>query len=324
MTQRMISGFLCTLAALLTGAAAQAADFPAPGTPIQLIVGYAAGGTTDSAARVMASGLEKELKTSVQVVNKPGAASQTALTQLVKSRPNGYTLAYAVLPTVITHYLDPERDAPYTRKNFQAIALHFHVPMVLAVDVKNPIQTLKDLVEAARAKPETITVSDSGLMGTPHMAVLMLEHVAGVKFASVHFDGGQPSVTALLGGHVAVLAGGIPDAAPNVKAGNFRVVGIADDQTSDLLPGVPTMKTQGYDVLIASSTGIVAPAGTPKDIVARLSQAVKAVLDSEEGKKRTVDLGVTPRYMDAATYDKYWAEQEARIGPILQAVRGKK
>ncbi|MBI3709736.1 MAG: tripartite tricarboxylate transporter substrate binding protein [Proteobacteria bacterium] len=315
---------LYLLLALLPGAAdVEAATFPTPGTPIQLIVPYAAGGSVDSNARLMAAGLEKQLGVPVQVVNKPGAASQLALSQLVKTRPNGHTLSYAVLPTVVTHYLDPERDAPYTRKNFQPIALQYHVPAVLAVQTASPYPTLRDLVAAAKAKPESITISDSGLLGTPHMTVLVLEQVAGVRFASVHFDGGAPSVTALLGGHVEVLAGTIPDAVQNMKAGKFRVLGIADDRTSEFLPGVETMRSQGYDVLIASSTGIVAPAGTPKDVVDVLTNAVKTVIASEEVKKRTYEFGVTPRYMNPDEYAAYWEQQEARLGPLLKALRAK-
>src|SRR5512147_253547 len=101
----------CLVAGILLSTGASAASFPAPRTPVTIIVGYAAGGTVDAAARLMAADLEKELGTPVQIANKPGAASQVALSQLAISQPNGYTLAYAVLPTVMTHYLDPDRKA---------------------------------------------------------------------------------------------------------------------------------------------------------------------------------------------------------------------
>jgi tripartite-type tricarboxylate transporter receptor subunit TctC len=172
-------------------------SFPA-GKPITIIVPYAAGGTTDVGARLLAELLEKELSTPVQVVNKPGSASQVGLTELVNAKPDGYTLSYGVLPTIITHYLDPERRAPYTRENFQPVALHHLVPAMLAVRTDSPYKTLNDLIEAAKANPGQIKVSDSGLMANPHLSVLLLERAAGVRFASVHFDGGAPSVTALL------------------------------------------------------------------------------------------------------------------------------
>lgn len=257
--------------------------FPA-GRPITIVVPYAAGGTTDAGARFLAPRLEEELSTKVIIVNKPGAASQTALQGLLSSAPDGYSLSYAVLPTVITHYSDPARNAPYSRKDFQPVALHHLTPAVIAVQAKSPYKTLKDFVEAARANPGKITISDSGLMANPHMCVLMLERAAGVRFGSVHFDGGAPSVTALLGGHVTALSGGTSDAAAHFKSGQFRVLGVAAEQESEFLPGVPTMKAQGYDVITVSATGIVAPGGTPKEVVDMLTAAIKKIVATEDHK----------------------------------------
>jgi tripartite-type tricarboxylate transporter receptor subunit TctC len=271
----------------------------------------------------MAAGLEKELMTSVQVVNKPGAASQLGLTELARAAPDGYTLSYVVLPTVTTHYLVPGRDAIYTRKNFQPIAMHHYVPQVLAVKADSPYKTLKDLVEAARANPETIKVSDSGLMAVPHTQVLMLQRAAGVRFASVHFTGGAPSVTALLGGHVDVLAGATADALPHKASGAFRVLGIAAEQPDKSMPEVPTMKSQGYDVVAASATGIVAPAGTPQNVVDTLTRAMKKVIDSDEHQKKLQQLALEPYYLDPAAYTKLWEETEVRMKPILENIAPK-
>lgn len=313
----------CLVAGILIATGAGAANFPASRTPVTIIVGYAAGGTVDAAARLMAADLEKELGTPVQVLNKPGAASQVGLTQLVNSLPSGSTLAYAVLPTIMTHYLDPDRAAPYTRRSFQPIGLHFHVPAMLAVQTASRYKTLKDLVDAAKAAPGRITISDSGLLGTPHLCVLMLEQAAGVRFGSVHFDGGAPSVTALLGGHVDVLAGAISDAVPNFKAGNFRVLGIAGDQPSEFLPGAPTMISQGFAVETASATGLLAPAGTPQEIVDVLTSAMRKVIASPQHAKRLNDLGVTPRHLTPDEYTTFWAKYEDRVGSVLKALRGK-
>jgi tripartite-type tricarboxylate transporter receptor subunit TctC len=311
------------LASLVGASVAMAQSFPEEGRTITLMVPYAAGGTVDGTARLMAAGLEEELGTTVQVVNKPGAASQVAMTTLLQAEPDGYTLSYAVLPTVITHYMDPERDAPYAREDFQKIGLHFVVPALLAVNTDSPYQTVGDLVAAARENPGGIKVSDSGLMATPHMQLLMLELAEDVKFASVHFDGGAPSVTALLGGHVDVLAGSIGDAVPNVKAGNFRVLGIADTEPSAYLPDVPTMASQGIDVVTYSATGIVGPPEMPEEIVSTLSEAMEKVIAREEHQERLTQYGVTSRYLRPDDYDAFWAEYEGRVGPVIEAVRGK-
>jgi tripartite-type tricarboxylate transporter receptor subunit TctC len=309
---------------LSVGAATSGADaqsFPVKGKPITIIVPYAAGGVTDTGARLMAAGMEKELGTSVQVVNKAGAASQLGLTELSRAAPDGYTLSYAVLPTVTTHYLDPTRAAVYTRVNFQPIGMHHLTWMMLAVRTDGPYKTLRDLVEAARAKPESIKISDSGLMAVPHSQVLMLERVANVQFASVHFSGGAPSVTALVGGHVDVLAGSTADALANKKTGLFRVLGVAAEQPDSSMPEVPTMKSQGYDVVAASVAGILAPAGTPKPVVDTLTAAMKKVIESKDHSDKLIELGIGPYYRDPDGYTQYWIDTENRMKPLLQNLK---
>jgi tripartite-type tricarboxylate transporter receptor subunit TctC len=311
--QGLLLGMGCT--------GARAANFPAPGRSITLMVPYAPGGGTDTGARLMAAALEPLLKTSVQVVNRPGAGSEVGLTQLVRARPDGYTLSYVVVPTVVTHYLDPARAAIYTRTSFQPIGRHYVSPSILAVRSDSAYHTLKDLVEAARAHPGAITVSDSGLMGVPNLCTLMLGHVAGVQFSPVHFDGGAPSIMALLGSHVEVLAGGTSDAAPYRKTGEFRVLGISDDQPDWSMPDIPTMRSQGYDVIAVSNTGVVAPAGTPPDVVAVLTNAMKTVIESPDHQQKIRAISNTPAYLDPAGYTQVWIDMERRVKPILAALR---
>jgi tripartite-type tricarboxylate transporter receptor subunit TctC len=294
-----------------------AEEWPERGHPITLIVPYAPGGATDTGARLMAAGLEPILHTSIQVVNRAGAASQVGLTQLVRSKPDGYTLAYLVVPTVVTHYLDPVRAAIYTRASFQPIGRHYVSPAMLAVRSDSPWHTLKDLVDAARARPGAVTVSDSGLMGVPNFETLMLAHAAGVTFKPVHFDGGAPSVTALLGGHVDVLAGGTVDAIAYKKSGQFRVLGVSSTAPDFSMPDIPTMQSQGWDVLAESNTGMVAPAGTPPAVIQTLTAAMKAVIDQPEQQAKLRAIALTPAYLDPAGYSQVWAENEARVKPIL-------
>jgi tripartite-type tricarboxylate transporter receptor subunit TctC len=321
-TRRRTVAVLAAAPVAMAGPRARAAGFPEHGRPISIIVPYAPGGVTDTGARIMAAALEPLLHTSVQVINRPGAASQVGLTELVRSKPDGYTLSYVVLPTVVTHYLDPKRQAIYTRQSFQPVAMHHLVPQVLAVRTDSPYRTLKDLVEAARANPGGLKVADSGLLGVPHSCVLMLQLAADVKFSSVHFTGGAPSITALLGGHVDVLAGATADALPQVKAGAFRVLGVAAEQPDWSMPQVPTMKAQGYDVIAASATGIVAPAGTPADVVAVLTGAMRQVIESPDHAKRLHDLALTPYYLDPAAYTKVWIDNENRMKPLLAKLAG--
>jgi tripartite-type tricarboxylate transporter receptor subunit TctC len=306
-------------AAQPTTAPAAKAAFPDKGKTISIIVPYAAGGTTDAGARLLAAGLEKEFGSPVQVVNKAGASAQLGVTDLFQAKPDGYTLIDGVLPTIINHYVDTTRNSPYkSRQDFQLVAHHFLTPQMLAVRADSPYKNLKDLVDAAKAKPESIKVSDSGLLANPHLTTLMLERASGAKFASVHFDGGAPSVTALLGGHVDVLAGGISDAVATLKAGNYRMLGVADTQPSEFYPTVPTFQSQGFDVVSVSSTGVIAPKGTPKEIVSILTTAIKKVLSTDDQKKRLSDLGISVKYMDPDQYGAFWDDTESRTGPIFK------
>ncbi len=317
----ILAAAVLLLSAVTATPAAVAADYPEHGRPITMIVGYAPGGATDTAARLMAAAMEPLLHTSVQVVNRPGAGSQVGLTQLVRAKPDGYTLSYVVIPTVVTHYLDPTRGAIYTRASFQPIGQHYVTPAVLAVRSDGPYHTLKDLVEAARARPDAITVSDSGLMGVPNFATLMLGLAAGVHFRSVHFDGGAPSVTALLGSHVDALAGGAVDALPYKKTGEFRVLGVATDQPDWSMPDAPTMRSQGYDVIAISITGIVAPAGTPSDVVSVLTKAMQTVIVSPDHQSKLRSMALTPAYLDPAGFTKVWIDAENRVKPVLASLR---
>ena len=215
------------------------------------------------------------------------------------------------------------RCAIYTRKSFQPVAMHWVSWMMLAVQADSPYRTLKDLVEAARAAPGAIKVSDSGLLGTPHSAALSLELAAGVRFSSVHFGGGAPSVTALLGGHVQVLAGGVSDGLPNLRAGNFRILGVASDAPDPAMPEVPTMRQQGYDVLMASIGGLVAPAGTPRPIVDLLAAEMKKIIESPEHRKQLADFGTAPYFHGPEEFDRIWAENEERVKPLLAQLQNR-
>jgi len=168
-----------------------------------------------------------------------------------------------------------------------------------------------------------IKVSDSGLMGTPHLCYAVLESVSSTKFMAVHFNGGAPSVTALVGGHVDVLAGATGDALPNLQAGNFRVLGVASEWPDPSMPDVPTMKSQGFDVVVESVPGIVAPAGTPPAVVDRLTRAIRKVLESPAHQAKLKALGITPYYRDPEAYSKLWIDTENRMKPVMEKLAGR-
>jgi tripartite-type tricarboxylate transporter receptor subunit TctC len=294
--------------------------WPAPGRPVQIIVPYAPGGGVDTAARMIAAGLEREMGGQFQVLNRPGAGSQIGATEMTRARPDGQTLLFGVLPTLITHYLDPSRNARYTRRDFRPVALHHVSPVSFAVKTGSPHVSMRDLVAAARARPEAISIGDSGLMATPHLGVLMLEAAAGARFTAVHFAGGAPSVTAVLGGHVEVVAGGGSDVLGPMTEGAFRVLGTTGESRDPLLPAVPTLREQGFDVVVASAGGLIAPAGTPDAIVGSLAQAMRSVMAQPAYDEAMRRFGLVPEWQGPAAYAAYWDRDEERMRPVMAAI----
>ncbi len=313
-----ITGAMVFLTGALLSFPAWAADFPQKGKAIQVLVGFAAGGSSDAGARILASGMEKELGTSVVVVNKPGASSQIAYTTLTQAKPDGYTIGNTNFPSAVVSYLDPARKATYTRKNFDLLALHVIDPGLIAVKKESPFKTVKDVVEAARANPKKVRISTTGIQSDEAFAILQFQKMTGAHFAMVHFSQGiAPAMTAFLGGKIDVFCGNVGDLLSQFKSGEVRILGIMDDQPSPFYPGVKTFEEQGYKLYSSSSRGFAAPAGTPKEIVNTLSEAIKKAVAAEEHKKRMADMGLTIRYMDAAGYAKYWDEYETMLKDLL-------
>ena len=301
-----------------TSAPAAKVDYPQKGRSITAIVPFAAGGATDISARVVRPFMERELGTPIQIVNKGGGGSQVGNTEVALAKPDGYTLAYMAMPTIITSYLDPERKAAYTRKSFEPVGRPTADSIVIAVRADSPYKTVKDLMDAAKASPEKIKAAVSGPMSVNHIPMLMMERQSGVKFAAVHFDGSRPGITAMLGGHVDTAFALVSEVQPQFKAGEIRVLAVLDSQESEFLPGVPTLESQGYKIYMLSSHAIAAPAGTPREIVNLLSSTLKKVVDNPDVKARLKNAGQNPRYLDAEQLAAFWEQSEAEIRPLME------
>lgn len=293
-------------------------DFPAKGKTITIIVPLAAGGSTDINARLTAPPMEKELGVPVQIVNRPGAGQQTGLTEVARVASDGYTLTTLSIPSALSIYLDPARKAVFGRKSFEPVANQTRMAFVLAVTPGSPFKTTKDVFDAAKANPNKIRFATDGLLSANHLIMLELQRRAGAQLAMVHFSGGGEALPALLGGHVDV---GLPTVAQMpglVKEGKLRALGIADPKENSALPGVTTLASQGYPGTVVNTGGIAAPAGTPKEIVTILSQAIKKAMDDPQYKQQTAELGFTLEYLDAAGFAKYWDESEATVAALVQ------
>lgn len=306
-----------TVASIVSVGPAGANDFPEKGRTITMIVPFSAGGSTDVSARILAAGLEKELGTTVQVVNKPGAGSQLAVTDLLRARPDGYTIGYLTLPHVVTLYTDRDRQAPFSRKDLVPIAMHASDPQLLTVSASSPYKTAKELIDAARAQPGKIKGAAVGILGPEHLAMLQIERATGARFAKVQFDGGAPAMAAVLGDHVDFYTGTLGVFASAAKANTVRFLGVLDSEKNPLTPDVPTLASQGFEVLSYISRIVTVRAGTPQPIIDRLSSAIKKVTESEDHKARILAMGLTLRYMSPTETARFWDQVEATVSPLI-------
>ena len=264
--------------AMVLAAGVAAAEYPEK--PIQVIVGYSAGGGTDVMARTVAPFLEKYLGNGASIVikNMPGASGQIGVTEVANADPDGYTLGSYNLPGMMARTLD--RKAGYSADSFTYLANVVNDPNVFVTPKKSDIDTFAKLVAAAKADPGAITVGMSSLGGDDHFALTKLQNVTGTEYTIVPFKGSAPTRTALMGGHVAMAILNVSEVAKFQE--QINILGVALAKRSEFAPDVPTFKEQGFDLLNGSMRGIIAPKGLPKDVEAKLLDAFRQMADDPE------------------------------------------
>lgn len=302
---------------LALAAAASTASAAYPEKPIQLVVPYGAGGSTDLLARAIAQVAPRYVAQPLVVVNKPGGGAIPGRVEVLKSAPDGYTLLFGYgsgEDLVVPH----QRDLPYdAMKDFVPVARMSVHSIVLAVPAGSPYQTLADLVKAGKGKPLTAAVSTKG--AAVDIAYRLFGSKAGLDVTTVPGSGGADAITRLVGGH-ADFGGGHPsEVLPHVKAGRLRALAVALEQRDASMPDVPTFKELGYDVVTAGSVkGIAAPKGTPKEVVSYLDARMKEIASDAEFKKIMADLGQPVMYLPGAEYGPWLQRASAQYGELLK------
>lgn len=309
-------------AAAPTSAPAKKVDFPEKGKAITLIVPFSAGGASDVSARTLAPYLEKELGVPIAVVNKAAGMTQQANTDLATAKPDGYTIGIIDIPSVNVTYLMPERGAVYTQKSFIPLWMYEYRSPGWAVKTDSPFKTLKDMIDAAKAKPDTIKVGDSGLHNPWHLATLAASKAAGISVVSVHFDGGGANTTALLGGHIDVSTQSLYNAASAIKNGQMRMLAIMSGERDKYLPDIPTFKELGYNVTFQTWYPVCVPAGTPKEVTDILTSALKkAGTNPDFVKKAEQNQATLAPPMTQAEIEKLWSDYDATVKPFLEMAK---
>lgn len=298
MRRRFILGFLAVF--LLSGILPlQAADFPTK--EVQVIIPWAAGGATDLIFRALAATSGKYLGQAVVVINRPGGAGAVGYTEGAQAPPDGYTLTAAVTPLAI---LPHQVKTSFTYKSFEPIINFVSDPSMFLARSDAPWKTLKEFLEYAKKNPNMITVGNSGAGGGVHLVALAFEKAAGVQFNHIPFSGGGPSVTALLGGHINAVSVSPPEGITHVSAGKLKIIALFADKRLEMFPNVPTVKEQGINFSMGMWRGLVAPKGTPAEVIKKLHDAFRKGMDDPVFKKNAADMSVNLHYLSPEAFGK--------------------
>jgi len=312
---------LGTSSAVLLPALASAQD-AYPTRAITILNAFPPGGANDLVTRPMASALEPIFKQPVVVETKAGAAGAVGAQYAANARPDGYTLL-AHLPS-ISGFASVDtlfgRTPKFTRADFIPIARLTEGPMVLVVNDQQPYKTLKEFVDDAKANPNKLLFSSSGLYGALHLPTALLTKAAGIQLRHLPTAGGGPALTAVLGNNAQAVVTSVAAANAQIKAGKLRALACFSPQRAAATPDVPTLKELGYDVEFSIWCGLFAPKGTPEPVIARLRAETKRAVDTEQFKNAIANIGDVVAYMDQPEFKAFWDADAKRVEAAVQAI----
>jgi tripartite-type tricarboxylate transporter receptor subunit TctC len=312
----LLKGLLVAGAALAL-CTAQAQTYPAK--PVSLVVGFAPGGSADSLARLLAQKLGSSLGQPVVVDNKPGAGGTIATAAVAASKPDGYTLLMVTSGHAGSAALYPKLSYD-TLKSFEPVAKVGASPVVIVAPASAPYKQLKDVIDAARKSPGKLNyAAGGGGATTTSLAAEFLKNEAKIDMVMVPYKGSGPALTALLSGEVD-LGFDIPSSAlPHIKAGKLRPLAVTTKTRSSVLPDVPTVAEQGMAGFeVTGWFGVLAPAGTPAEVITRLNKEINAVLSDPETKNKLQGNGVEATPGSPADFGKLIASETQRYGDAIR------
>ena len=307
-----------------TGAALATAALPAlaqsgwPSRPIRIVVPYTAGGFTDQMARLLTVGLQKQLGQPVVIDNKPGANSIIGVEAVAKAAPDGHTFGVVIPAFTANTTLYPK--LPYNpRKDLVGVSLMGVSPLVAAVAPNAPFKTVKELVAYAKANPGKVSFASSGTGSAAHLTSELLKSLTQTFMVHIPYRGAAPALTDLLGGQVPLFLDPPPNLIQPAKAGRITLIGVASEKRLPMLPDVPTFIEQGIPGMVGSTwASMIAPAGTPRDIVKRMSDAVNAIIQSEETKVKLEAMGTFGEGTTPEACDAFLATETTKWGKVIR------
>jgi tripartite-type tricarboxylate transporter receptor subunit TctC len=308
--------FLRLLLALGIAFPAFAQDWPSK--PVRFVSPYPPGGSVDPLARMFAAKIGESLKTQFIVENRTGASGIIGTDHVAKSAPDGYTFVFIFDTHAVHQALNPK--LPFDPvKDFSPVMIVGYAPMAITTGTMKPFKTFADVIAAAKAKPDHVTLGNVGNGSLAHLTTIVLNQAAGVKLVPVPYKGGGPLSLDLIGGQVDLAMASTAAQAQHVRGGKMRALVLTGDKRSHTMPDVPTLKELGIDVVAHAWWGILAPAGTPKPIIDKLVLELrKAIALPEVSKMLQETQGMEVIALGPEATQKWIVDNIARWGKVVK------
>ena len=316
----IVSGVLVAMGMVVGGSTvAGAAAYPTK--PITLVVPFPPGGGADTVGRPLASVAQQHLGQPMVVLNKPGGSGAVGAQYVANAKPDGYTILHALNPVTELPQVDQMlgRTPAFKKEQFIPIGQVTVTPFAVMVTTDSRWKTFQEFVAEARQKPDEFQYASAGVYSTTHFMWEMILRATNLKVRHMPTTGGGPIMMAVLGKNVDIGHCVVPAVcAPQVDARKIRLLAITSEKRLPAYPDVPTLKELGYDVTHSIWHALMVPAGTPPEIVAKLRQGLKGMVDDEAFKSLLAKLGERPQYMSGEAFEKFWDEDYQKVGALLR------
>jgi tripartite-type tricarboxylate transporter receptor subunit TctC len=308
---------LAVVAAALPAVSCAASAEAYPTKPIHWIIGFPAGGGADTVARIMEPWLSRRLGQPVIIENRPGASTNIAVQAVVNSPPDGYTLLWHGLSSVVNASLFT--NLPFDiQRDIDPTAGVVSYPMIMVAHPSVPAKSVAELIAHAKANPGKVTMASFGTGSASHLAGELFKFMAGIDMVHIPYRGGAPMTTDLIGGQVQVGFDVMVTALPQVRSGKLRALGVLGAKRFDLLPDVQTVAETVPEYEASTWAGVGVPRGTPPEIIERLNREVNAGLAQPDIRARFADVGTVPMVLSAAEFKAYIAAEAAKWDKVIK------
>ena len=288
-----------------------------PARPIRVVVPYTPGGITDVVTRIFAQEVSKAVNQNVLVDNRPGANSILGVEIVSKATPDGYTLASVIAAHAANQTLYPK--LPYDSvKSFSPVSLLVTAPLIVTATNNLAAKDAKELVALAKAKPGALAFGSSGIGAAAHLTTELLMLTTGIKLNHVPYKGTAPALQDLVGGQIQILMDTPSSMLPHVRGGRIKALGMAAEKRIQTAPEIPTLTESGVPVVGGTWVGWLAPAGTPKAAVDRLSAEIQIIGKRQDIRDRLIQMGNDPVAGTPAQFDQFLRDEVAKWGKVIQ------